>query len=153
MRAEKSVLPLRIVVDQPVPGVAIALQRGSGHKFDLVGPVGGSAEALVFEFDVAVDGETAEGRPRLLGPFVQGPPSARFVYLNIGASAGQIGSPWQRRAKVPLRAIDWQSIEARAPDERLTGHIAGTARDGSPACATVPLLPPGWTATRSSAPG
>ena len=153
MRAEKSVLPLRIVVDKPVPGVAIALQRGSGHRFDLVGPVGVSADALVFEFDIAVGGETAEGGPRLLGPFVQGPPSARFVYLNIGASAGQIGSPWRRRAKVPLGAIDWQSIVSLAPGERLTAHIVGTARDGSPACATVPLLPPGWAATRSSEPG
>ena len=108
---------------------------------------------LAITQNVTLDGSNADGGPRLLGPFVQGPPTARFVYVNIGASAGQIGSPWQRRAKVPLGAIDWQPIEALAPGERLTAHIAGTARDGSPACATVPILPPGWTARRSSAPG
>jgi hypothetical protein len=54
---------------------------------------------------------------------------------------------------VPLDAIGWASIEALAPGERLTAHIAGTARDGSPACATVPILPPGWIPRRSSAPG
>ena len=144
MRAEKSVLPLRIVVDQPVPGVAIALQRGSGHKFGLVGPVGASAEALVFEFDVAVDGETAEGRPRLLGPFVQGPPSARFVYLNVGTMAGQVESPWQGRTKVPLGGITRQAIDALLPARRLTAHISSRGRNGTPAFATVPILPPGW---------
>jgi len=153
MTAERSVLPLRIVVEQPLPGVALALQRGASGKATLVGPAHGSTDALVFELDVTLDGSTAAGGPRLLGPFVQGPPTARFVYLTIGASAGQIGSPWQRRAKVPLGAIDWQKIEALAPGERLTAHFNGTARDGSPACATVPILPPGWVARRSFAPG
>ncbi|WP_066805770.1 DUF5990 family protein [Sphingomonas asaccharolytica] len=153
MTAEKSELPLRIVVDQPIPGVALALQRGSGAKFDLVGPVQASVDALVFDLDINVDGSTAAGGPRLLGPFVQGPPTARFVYINVGASAGQIGSPWQRRVKVPLGAIGWQAIEALAPGERLTAHIASRGRDGTPACATVPILPPGWMPRRSSAPG
>lgn len=153
MTAERSALPLRIVVERPVPGVALALQRGASAKATLVGPVHVSIDAHVFDFEVTLDGSTAAGGPRLLGRFVQGPPTARFVYINIGASAGQIGSPWQRRAKVPLGAIDWQSIEALAPGERLTAHIAGTARDGSPACATVPILPPGWIPRRSSAPG
>jgi hypothetical protein len=150
MTAERSALPLRIVVDRPVPGVALALQRGSGAKFDLAGPVQASVDALVFDLDINVDGNNAVGGPRLLGPFVQGPPTARFVYINVGASAGQIGSPWQRRVKVPLGAITWQAIEALAPGERLTAHFNGTARDGSPSCATVPILPPGWVARRSS---
>jgi hypothetical protein len=153
MTAERSALPLRIVVERPVPGVALALQRGASGKATLVGPAHVSAEFIVFDFEVMLEGSTAAGGPRLLGPLVQGPLTARFVYLNIGASAGQIGSPWKRRAKVPLDAIGWASIEALAPGERLTARIAGTARDGSPACATVPILPPGWIPRRSSAPG
>lgn len=153
MKAERLALPLRIVVEHPVPGVALALQRGASGTATLVGPAYGSTDALVFDFEVTLDGSNAAGGPRLLGPFVQGPPTARFVYITIGASAGQIGSPWQRRAKVPLGTIDWLSIEALAPGERLTALIAGTARDGSPACATVPILPPGWAPRRSSAPG
>ncbi len=31
----------------------------------------------------------ADGRPRLLGPYVQGPPAGRFVYLCVGQYAGQ----------------------------------------------------------------
>lgn len=153
MTAERSALPLRIVVERSVPGVALALQRGASAKATLVGPAHVLADSIVFDFEVTLDGSNAAGGPRLLGPFVHGPPTARFVYINIGASAGQIGSPWKRRAKVPLDAIDWESIEALAPGERLTAHIAGTARDGSPACATVALLPPGWTPRRSSEPG
>jgi hypothetical protein len=153
MTAERSALPLSIVVEQPAPGVAVALQRGASGKAALVGPAHTSADALVFDFDLTLDGSIADGRPRLLGPFVQGPPTARFVYLAIGASAGQIGSPWRRRAKVPLGAIDWHAIEALAPGERLTAHIAGRGRDGTPACATVPILPPGWVARRSFEPG
>ena len=153
MKAEKSELPLRIVVDQPIPDVALALQRGSGTRFNLVGPVQSSADALVFDLDIALDGINAAGGPRLLGPFVQGPPTARFVYISVGASAGQIGSPWQRRVKVPLGGISWQMIEALSPGERLTAHIASRGRDGTPACATVPILPPGWRVTRSSARG
>jgi hypothetical protein len=153
MKAEKTELPLRIVVDQPIPGVALALQRGSGTKFSLVGPAQASADALLFDLDITLDGSTAAGGPRLLGLFVQGPPTARFVYINVGASAGQIGSPWQRRVKVPLGGITLESIEALAPGERLTAHIASKGRDGTPACATVPILPPGWRVTRSSVPG
>jgi hypothetical protein len=149
MTADRSALPLRIAVEQPVPGVALALQRGASGKASLVGPAHRSADALTFDFDVTLDGSIADGRPRLLGPFVQGPPTARFVYINVGASAGQIGSPWRRRAKVPLGAIDWQAIEALAPGERLTAHIAGRGRDDTPACATVPILSPGWVARRS----
>lgn len=144
MAADKSALPLRIVIDDPIPGVAIALQRGSGNNFGLIGPVGATAAVLVFELDIIVDGNTAEGGPRLLGPFVQGPPSARFVYLNIGTMAGQIDSPWQRRAKVPLGGITRRAIDALAPGQRLTAHIASRDRHGAPACATVPVPAPGW---------
>ncbi len=144
MRTDRAVLGLRIVVGDPIPGVAIALQRGSGSGFDLIGPVAASARALVFDFDIALDGATTDGGPRLLGPFVQGPPSARFVYLNVGTMAGQIESPWQRRAKVPLGGITWQAIEGLSPGRRLSAHIAGRDRNGAPACATVPILSPGW---------
>lgn len=144
MRAEPSVLPLRIVVDQPIPGVAIALQRGSGTRFDLVAPVSATAEALAFDLDIAIDGSTAEGGPRLLGAFVQGPPTARFVYLTVGRMSGHAGSPWQGRTKVPLGGISWSSIEALAPGQRLSAHIASKGRNGGPAYAMVPILPPGW---------
>ena len=144
MRTEKSELPLRIVVRDPVPGVVLALQCGATGRATLIGPVEASAEELAFDLAVTLDGCTGDGAPRLLGPFVQGPPAARFVYVNVGAAAGQPGSVWNRRAKVPLGGIDWPLIEEVRAGCRLVADIHGRARDGGPACATVPLLAPGW---------
>lgn len=45
------------------------------------------------------------GLPNSLGPFAQGPPAARFVYVDVGTYAGQKNTPWARRMKVPLRMM------------------------------------------------
>lgn len=147
MRADTFDLPLRIVMEDPVPGVAIVLQQGASAKARLVGPTASSPSAMTFELEVSVDGPLPDGRPRLLGLYVQGPPDARFVYLCVGQLAGQPGSPWTRRVKVPLGGLSWALIEALAPGAWLEARIAGRARDGGPACASVPLLGPGWRAT------
>ena len=144
MRADPFELPLRIVMERPPAGAVIALQRGATGKAMLVAPVSVSQDALVFDFAVTVSGAGADGGPRLLGPCVQGPPGGRFVYLNSGTYAGAPGRSGGRRAKVPLGGISWALIEALPAGGRLEAHIAGTARDGGVACASVPLLPPGW---------
>ena len=144
MRPEPTDLPLRIVVEGPLAGVAMAMQHGDSRGARLVKPVGASPDALVFDFTVTLNGSTTAGAPRLLGPFVQGPPDGRFVYINSGTSAGQCGSPWTRRIKVPLSGLTWDLFEDLPGNGRLTARIAGVARDGGPACASVKLLPPGW---------
>ena len=68
------------------------------------------------------------------GPFVQGPPRQRFVYLDIGTSAGQMDSCWTRRLKIPLEGIQPKIIRTGGV---LETRVAGTGRDGGPACATV----------------
>jgi hypothetical protein len=130
----------------PPPGVAIAMQRGATARADLVAPVSASAEGLVFEFGVRADLSAAGKPPRLLGPFVQGPPDARFVYINSGIYAGKEHPAWGRRAKVPLKGLTVALIERLPASQRLEARIAGRSRDGGPACASVPLLAPGWTA-------
>jgi hypothetical protein len=144
MAPDRFTVPLRIVMEHPVPGVAIALQRGATTRAEHNPAVAGSPEALVFDFHLEVAGSIPDGRPRLLGSFVQGPPSSRFVYLCVGRAAGQIGSEWNRRVKVPLGSISWELLRGLPRDGRLEARIAGRGRDGSPACASVPLLPPGW---------
>lgn len=141
---DRLAVTLRIVVEDPVPGVAVALQRGAAAKAELVQTMVASSQPLRFDFDVVVDGSLSDGRPRLLGPFVQGPPQARFVYLCVGQAAGQERSKWRRRVKVPLGELSWALIRALPSGGRLEARIAGRARDGTPACASVKLLPPGW---------
>jgi hypothetical protein len=129
-------LALRITVRRPPHGVEFAMQRGSA---ELIAPSARAPDALVFDFTVRVDGVTSSGAPRLLGPFTQGPPTARFVYVNAGRRAGQADTPWDPRAKVPLVGITASMIEtaARSPGGRIETDFAGTGTDGGPTCATV----------------
>ncbi len=144
MRADRFDLPLRIVMDDPVPDVAFALQHGGPGKEELRGWLRTGKAPAAFEFDVTVHGAIPDGRPRFLGPFVHGPPAGRFVYVRVGTAAGDPASPWSRRVKIPLKDLGWDQIATLKPGERLEARYAGTGRDGSPACATVPLKPPAW---------
>lgn len=146
MNEKDSDLRLRIIVVSPPPGVRFQLQRGKG---DLEPAARASAGTMTFELDVRVSTRPA-GEPNFLGPFVQGPPAGRFVYINSGTLAGQADSCWTRRAKVPLTGITWALIKrARAAGSVLETEVAGTGRDGGPACATVPLKSGGWRVATS----
>ena len=144
MRRDQFTLPIRIVVEAPLPNLEIALQRGKADKAQLIMPTGKSADAVAFDLDIRVGGRLDDGRPRLLGPFVQGPPEARFVYLSVGRYAGQADSPWAGRVKVPLDAIQWDRLAELTPGYRLTARVPGQSNKGGPALASVRLLPPGW---------
>jgi hypothetical protein len=119
---------LRIIVENPP--VRFAVQRG---KAELLDATSASAKQQVFEFSVRARDDGSGGAPNFLGPFAQGPVGGRFVYVN---SEG-------RRAKVPLGGITWSLIRDAAGSV-IEARISGTARDGGPACATVPLLGGGW---------
>lgn len=150
MRADRFELALRIVVRDPVPSLAMALQRG-GSGAELVGLAESAGEDLAFELEleIAVEGTLPDGRPRLLGPFVQGPPRERFVYIAVGHYAGQAEADWAGRVKVPLGGITWALIEALPPGGRIEGRIPGRGRNDGPALATVPILAPGWACAPS----
>ncbi len=136
-------LPLRVTVLRPPPQVTFALQCGQA---ELVAPSHVSATAISFDLQLRIGAKRPNGRPTLLGPAAQGPPDGRFLYVNSGVHAGQPGSCWDRRAKVPLTGITWTLIEAALaePGATLESRILGTAGDGGPACATVTILEPGW---------
>ena len=145
-RAQQPQLRLRITVLDLPAGVAFAMQRG---RSELTAAVESRADALVFEFPVNVADASCEP-PRFVGEFTQGPAAGRFVYINVGTSAGQRGSPWTRRIKVPLYSMTPALVAAAiaAPGTVLETRIRGTGRDGTPACATVPLLAPWAPAAR-----
>jgi hypothetical protein len=135
-------LPLRIIVEDPLPGVTLRLQKGKG---ELVEPTSATKKQVVFDFSVRVELRGVRATPNFLGPFTQGPPAARFVYVNAGQSAGQADSPWSRRAKIPLMGITAVQVQAAlASGSRLEVRFDGQGRDGGPTCATVPLPDDAW---------
>lgn len=141
MKPQPDVVRLRISVLQPPAGVQFRLQEG---RADLVAPTRVTRDDIQFEFTLRL-GPPRRGHPNFLGPAAQGPPDGRFVYINSGRRAGQPGTAWDRRAKIPLRGISTSLVNAALTDggQVLEARIAGTGRDGGPACATVPLLE-GW---------
>ena len=134
-------LRLRINVVNPPPGVTLRMQRG---RDELVEPSQVTRTVVTFDFDVRV-GNRAGSLPNFLGEFTQGPPAARFVYVNSGRMAGQAGTTWSRRAKIPLFGITRTQIEkASNTNGVLVADYEGTGRDGGPTCASVKLDGDGW---------
>ena len=140
-------LNFRIVLEQPPTGVDFGLQKGGGGDYEVVQKQRSTSGDLHFEFSARVK-EGKDGSPVFLGPFVQGPPHERFVYLDIGTYAGQTDTPWSRRLKIPLRGLTWDAInKALRGSKTFESRVPGTGRDGSPSCATVKPFS-GWKPSR-----
>ena len=136
-------LPIRVTVIGPPPGVTFAMQRG---KDELLPPSKVSGESLLFDLSIRVSERKSGGVPNVVGPYAQGKPDDRFLYLNSGTMAGQEDSCWTRRAKIKTGGIHWKLIEQTlaTPGAVLEVLIDGRAKDGGPCCATVPLVNGGW---------
>jgi hypothetical protein len=141
-KEETGELVLRVRVVDPPTGIHFCIQGKIGEFLQVARS---GKKELVFETTVRI-AEDGRGGPRLLGRSVQGPPDARFLYIGSGALAGDKDTPWQRRAKVPLTGITNALLAKGMKKGALEATIAGKARDGGPACATVPLLR-AWTPT------
>jgi hypothetical protein len=142
-------LTLRIIIEQPPAGVDYGLQKGSGSIYETVQTQRSQGKDLVFEFQPSIREGVSDSMAALGGPFVQGPRRQRFVYVDIGACAGQTDSCWSRRLKIPLDGIPPKFIAAGGV---LEGRVAGTGRDGGPSCATVKDFD-GWKPAAPSKPG
>jgi hypothetical protein len=135
-------LPIRLMLVAPPAGVAFGIQRGSGSGYETLFVQRSTRGDICFDFSLTIADERKGGRPDFRGPFVQGPPAARFIYVDVGTYAGQKDTKWSRRMKVPLRGITWPLIQraTKKPGYRVSANIPGTGRDGGPNCATVDLL-------------
>jgi hypothetical protein len=140
---------LRIVLEQPTAGVDFALQKGRGNDYETIQTQRSKGKDLNFDFIVRAKATGKDGEPNFLGPFVQGPTGERFVYIDIGTYAGQTGTCWSRRLKIPLRGISWKMIEEVIEGKSLLEtRVAGKGKDGSPSCAT-PKPFSGWKLTNT----
>jgi Family of unknown function (DUF5990) len=131
-------LKLRIVLENPTAGVDFGLQKGRGNDYETIQKQKASGNNLIFEFEVRVKSGD-NNTPVFLGSFVQGTPTDRFVYIDIGTCAGQKDTPWSRRLKIPLRTITLEMIQQLLSDSKLVIEtlVPGRGRDGGPNCGTV----------------
>ena len=143
-------LILRIVVERPPVGIDFGLQKGRGSDYETIQKQRSKVKDLHFEFSLRVKATSKGATPTFLGSLVQGPPGDRFVYLDIGTSAGQMGTCWNRRLKIPLSGISWNTIN-RSVDKRviLETRVPGTGRDGGPNCGMVKPFD-GWKLVSST---
>ncbi|RPI76118.1 MAG: hypothetical protein EHM42_15025, partial [Planctomycetaceae bacterium] len=93
MKSPNSEVTFRIVLVKPTAGVDFGLQQGKGADYETVQKQRSTGADLTFalsaRFKPGIDGEP----PDFLGPFVQGPKGGRFIYIDIGACAGQANTP------------------------------------------------------------
>jgi hypothetical protein len=131
-RADQVEIRARIVIEQPVQGVLHSLQAKDGHPLDPKRSATG--EPLAFDFPLRI----APG-PKYFGDQVRREgPERRFVYIRVGQSAGDFASPWSRRMKIDIHDTPPDLLEsAAAGGGVLEIRVNGTAKDGTPACATV----------------
>ena len=131
-------LTFRIVLEKPPAGIDFGLQKGNGSKYETVQKQRSANKDLHFEFTVRIKNDK-ESPPNFLGPFVQGTPKDRFIYIDIGTCAGQTNTVWSRRLKVPLTGIAQDMINKVMTDSSLLleTKVPGTGKDGGPNCATV----------------
>ncbi len=132
-RPAQTEIRLRLVIEGPVPGVLHSLQDKDGKPVDAKASKG---TALTFDFPIRI-----AGGPKFYGDHVRSEgPERRFVYIGVGEHAGQKDSPWSRRMKINIHDIPAALLDKAKAGKVIEGIVAGTGRDGSPACASVPLL-------------
>jgi hypothetical protein len=131
-------LNLKIVLENPPGGIDFGLQKGNGNKYDTIQIQRFNGKNLEFEFTITVKPNN-DGLPNFFGVFVQGPPTQRFIYIDIGTYAGQKDTNWSRRLKIPLIGISLNTIKELSTNSNniLEARVPGTGRDGGPNCATV----------------
>jgi len=134
---------LRVVLLAPPPGVDFGVQQGKGTDYTTIQTQRSKTGDLSFEFTVTVKDNREDGLPNFLGPLTHGPTTGRFLYINIGQSAGQSNTAWDRRLKIPLEGITWDLIAQQSATTVLEAQLPGTGKDGGPSCATVKPIQ-GW---------
>ena len=142
-------LKLRIVLEQPPPGVDFGLQLGHGTDYETIQKQQFKGKDVAFDCKVTVKDNRADGLPNFLGPLTQGPATGRFIYVDVGQYAGQTDTGCARRMKISLTTIGWKTIKQAAKDPRtiVEARLPGTGKDGGPSCGTVQPVQ-GWKLIR-----
>jgi hypothetical protein len=152
IRIEASQLPGRSCGPSPQRpeghhNVHVAVQR-RGKPGELLGLVPGDAPSATWtlECTAAPDGTD------IMGPYIQGAPGGRFIYLSWGVVGDDGTFAMFRRAKLWLTGIAPEVVTAAGADGVLIARLGLTDPKGNPTCASVrpPLIE--WSAAAGQAP-
>jgi hypothetical protein len=130
-RADQTEIRMRIVIDNPVPGVLHSLQSGDDIPLDPKRSQAG--EPLIFDFPIRI----APGSKFFGDQVRREGPVRRFVYIRIGTYASDASSPWSRRMKIDIHDLEQDLLDKAIAGGIIETWIPGTDRQGAPACATV----------------
>jgi hypothetical protein len=135
IRIEGNDLPGRSCGASPdFPGydnIHVGLQRRA-KRDELLGLTPGDAPTARWTMDCQVT-ETAAGRD-VKGPYIQGPPGGRFIYLNWGTVDDDAGFRLFRRAKLWLDGVPPGVLEDAVRTGVLVGRLGLTDAKGNPTC-------------------
>jgi hypothetical protein len=114
--------------------VHVGVQRRN-RRDDLLDLVPGDASSASWSFACSVV-RSPTGLD-IRGPYVQGPPGGRFVYLSWGTVDDHDAFTLFRRAKLWLDAVPAPVLETAVENGVLVGRLRLTDRKGNPVCAAV----------------
>jgi hypothetical protein len=118
-------------------GLRVGVQR-RGDANEVLDPVRGDAEQAEWSIE-CVARRTADGVD-VTGPYVQGRPGDRFIYLSWLSDQGPGPLGMFRRGKIRLNAIPEPVLEHALSGGTIMVEVQLTDEKGNPACAT--LRPP-----------
>jgi hypothetical protein len=129
--------------DQAYRNIHVAVQRRD-RRTELLDPQPGNAPVASWTLECTTTASPTGTDVK--GPYVQGRPGDRFIYLSWGTVDEAGTFTMFRRAKLMLDAIPAKTLNAATRTGLLVGRLGLTDARGNPLCARV--VPPAitWTA-------
>ncbi len=122
--------------------IRVEMQTRDGHEAG--GPAAGQGHQWTTQVVVK---HLEDGALDFSGPTVHGKRGERFFYLSWSGESGGVRVMF-RRLKIHLRDVkpaQWSAVLRPGVRKLLQARVHAVAKDGGPACASVPLLDGGWT--------
>ena len=120
--------------------IHVGVQRRAKPN-ELLNLVPGNASSACWELEVEIAGDDVKG------PYIQGRPGERFIYLSWGVVGDDGSFEMFRRAKLMIADIARDVLRAAAQSGRLTARLGLTDAKGNPLCARVKPPAIRWSAS------
>ena len=124
-------------------GIEVGVQR-KNQPGELMGQVSAAVESVTWELEAT---HVGSGVADFRGPYISGPPGARFIYLSWGVVEEPGSFEMFRRAKIMLDGIPAEVMAAAQVSGVLVGRLGLTDPKGNPTCAAVRPPQIEWTNT------